>query len=70
VIDAKSLTSKYGKDPVIWDGNVEYYLLQKSKPKYFNDRVVNSGYCRGEEPVNYVKEIITRYEQYKELLTN
>ncbi len=70
VIDARALAEKYGRDPNVWDDNVEYYVLNKSKPKFFNDPVVKSGYCRGEEPVNYVRQILIRYEQYLELLAS
>lgn len=47
---------------------IGYYLKMKSKPKYYNDEVVKSGYARGEETVNYVKDILERYEQYKRLI--
>jgi len=64
IIDARSLARKYGKDPATWD-NVEFYLRQKSNPKYYRDGVVVAGYCKCEEPVNFVREIITRFEEYK-----
>lgn len=67
--DAIKLTKKYGGDPSVWEDNVEKYLLLKSQKKYYNDPVVKYGYCRGQEPVNYVKEILERYQQY-ELLVN
>ena len=69
VLDARKLSSKYGKDPRIWDDNVEFYLEQKSKPKYYNDPVVTAGYCRGLEPVKYVREVLQRYEQYRQLMS-
>jgi membrane-bound lytic murein transglycosylase F len=65
VIDAQKLTRKYGKDPTMWDGNVEYYLLQKRDPKYFRDPVAVVGYCRCDGPVRYVKEVLQRYDEYK-----
>ncbi|MFT6850781.1 MAG: membrane-bound lytic murein transglycosylase F [Sphingobacteriales bacterium] len=65
VFDARRLAEKYGKDPNIWEGNVDFYLLNKSKEKYFNDPVVKVGYCRGEEPFNYVREILSRFNHYK-----
>lgn len=65
VIDARNLTRKYGGDPTRWDGQVEKYLLLKSDPRYYRDPVVKAGYCRCEEPVNYVKEILQRFEEYK-----
>lgn len=67
VQDAVRLTKKFGKDPNKWEDNVEKYLLLKSQPKYYNDPVVKFGYCRGLEPVNYVKDILALYEQYTQL---
>lgn len=64
VQDAARLAEKFGLDPLKWDGNVEKYLLLKSQPKYYNDPVSEYGYCRGMEPVNYVKDILALYEQY------
>jgi membrane-bound lytic murein transglycosylase F len=63
--DAQNLSKKYGADPFVWNDNVEYYLLKKSKPKYYNDEVVKNGYSRGRETVDYVNEIFERYEHYK-----
>lgn len=65
VIDARNLTRKYGGNPTQWSGEVEKYLLLKSDPKYYRDPVVKAGYCRCEEPVRYVKEILERYQEYK-----
>lgn len=65
VLDAVRLARKYDRDPQLWEDNVEYFLLQKSKSEFYNDPVVKFGYCRGYEPVNYVQEILNRYDQYK-----
>lgn len=65
VIDARRLAEKYGKDPRLWSGNVEFYLSQKSDPEFYRDPVVVAGYCKCEEPINYVKDILERYEEYK-----
>lgn len=65
VIDARNLASKYGKDPTKWDDNVETYLLLKTKPQYYRDPIATAGYCRCYGPVNYVKEVLGRYEAYK-----
>ncbi len=70
VIDAQKLAEKYGKDPKIWDNNVDFYILHKSNPKYYNDSVVKHGYCRGKEPYLFVREVIGRYEHYNNILTN
>lgn len=69
VIDARNLAEKYGKNPDLWDYNVEDFLRLKSKAKYYNDEVAKYGYCRGEEPYNYVREILNRYEYYKTVIT-
>ena len=66
--DAQRLAEKYGKNPYLWDDHVGYYLLKKSNKEYFNDDVVIHGYCRGEEPYNYVREILERYEHYRKHL--
>jgi len=68
ITDARNLAEKYDADPNIWFDNVEVYLKLKSKPKYYNDEVVKRGYARGKETVKYVKEILERYEQYKQLI--
>jgi membrane-bound lytic murein transglycosylase F len=70
VQDARDLAVKYGSDPKIWDGNVEKYLKLKSKKEYFTDSVVKWGYCRGDEPVNYVREILNYYRQYKQVISS
>ncbi|GET30038.1 lytic transglycosylase F [Prolixibacter sp. SD074] len=68
VLDARRLARKYGKDSNIWDGNVDYFLLHKSVAKYYKDPLVKWGYCRGEEPYNYVKEVWERYLHYRNLV--
>jgi membrane-bound lytic murein transglycosylase F len=65
IIDAHKLAEKYGKDPSRWEGNVQTLLLKKSDPKYYRDPVVTVGYCKCEEPVNYVRQVLERYEQYR-----
>ncbi len=68
VKDAQRLAEKYNADPDQWEENVAKYLLLKSREKYYNDEVVLYGYCRGEEPYNYVREILDRYAQYKKVI--
>ena len=68
VMDAMALAQKHGKDPHIWDDNVAYYLLKKTDPQYYKDPVVQFGYCRGYEPVNFVSEILQRYSEYKYII--
>lgn len=65
VIDAQKLARKNARNASKWDDSVEYFLLQKSNPKYYRDVVVVAGYCRCDGPVRYVKEVLDRYEEYK-----
>ncbi len=67
VVDAIRLTNKYGGDPQDWN-EVSDFLLKKSNSKYYNDEVVQFGYCRGIEPVTYVSTIYAIYESYVALL--
>ncbi len=68
--DARMLAEKYGDDPNVWAGSVEEWLLKKSDPKYYNDPVVKYGYARGIETYNYVREVISRYEHYKNIINS
>ena len=67
VKDAQRLAKKYDKDPKEWK-NISEFLLKKQKREYYNDPVVKYGYCRGREPVNYVREIMERFEHYAEFV--
>ncbi|MEQ9403171.1 MAG: transporter substrate-binding domain-containing protein [Cyclobacteriaceae bacterium] len=67
VLDAVRLTKKHGKDPQKWE-DVREYLLKKSYAKFYNDPVVEFGYCRGIEPVSYVDEILEIYSNYKVIM--
>lgn len=66
VQDAARLAKKYGGDPEKWD-DVAKYLRLKAKKKYYNDPVCKFGYCRGDEPVDYVEDILYRYNRYLQL---
>ncbi len=68
VLDARKLAKKYGRDPNIWHNNVDYFMLKKSEKKYYKDPIVKHGYCRGKEPYLYVKNILKRYNHYKNIL--
>lgn len=68
VLDGMRLAEKYGKDPTRWTGNVDYFVLNKSNPKYYTDAVVFYGYARGEEPYNFVGQILERYDHYRNVV--
>ncbi len=63
VRDAMRLAVKNNSDPCNWESVAEF-LIKKSKPQFYNDAVVRYGYCRGEVTVNYVKEILYKYNHY------
>jgi len=68
VEDARNLAEKFNAETDVWTNHVDQYILKLSEKDYFNDEVVKHGYCRGEEPYNYVREIYERYEHYKKLI--
>ncbi len=68
ILDAYRLTEKYGSNANSWD-EVKSFLLKKCNKEYFDDPVVETGYCRGDEPVTYVDIILNRYQQYMQLIT-
>ncbi|UXP33539.1 transporter substrate-binding domain-containing protein [Reichenbachiella agarivorans] len=68
VRDAVKLAKKYGADTSVWDDNVAKYLVLKSKRKYYEDPVVAFGYCRGTEPVEYVSDILYRFDRYLQMM--
>lgn len=68
VLDAMALAEGMDKNPHIWTGSVDECLLLKANPKYHSYPGVKYGYCRGTETYNYVAEIVTRYDHYKNLV--
>ncbi|MDR2853859.1 MAG: transglycosylase SLT domain-containing protein, partial [Prevotellaceae bacterium] len=40
ILDAIALAKKHGRNPAKWDDNVEYFLIKKNEPEYYNDPVV------------------------------
>jgi membrane-bound lytic murein transglycosylase F len=68
ILDAMKLAEKNGMDPQKWDGSVAVWLLKKSDPQYYNDTIVKNGYFRGTESVNFVSEVLDRFEQYRNII--
>jgi membrane-bound lytic murein transglycosylase F len=66
VIDARDLAKEMGLNPNTWFGNVEQAMLLVSRRDIA--RKVRYGYCRCEEPVNYVGQIQDRYDHYVQLV--
>ena len=68
--DARRLAERYESDPNIWFRSVDKWLLKKSEPEYYTDQVVRHGFARGTETYNFVKDIMGRYEHYKNIVNN
>ena len=65
VLDAIRLAESYGKNPKVWNNNVDYFILHKSQPEIYRDSVARSGYCDGKQTFNFVNNIIENYTHYK-----
>jgi membrane-bound lytic murein transglycosylase F len=68
IVDAMKLAEKNGKNPLLWDDNVAVFLKKKSEPQFYNDTVVKNGYCRGDESVNFVSQVLSKYSEYKNII--
>ena len=63
ILDAIALCEKYGEDSTHWP-KVPEYLILKSHKEYYQDPVVKCGYYPGKHTVNYVDEVMTRYNGF------
>ena len=70
VDDARVLAEKYGKNPNVWLGNVDAFVLRMSQPDFYNQPEVKHGYFRGSETYDYVNGIRARWTQYKKAIRN
>ena len=68
VRDARRVAVEEGLNPDRWFDNVERAMLLLSRPEYA--RRAQHGYCRGREPVEYVREIQTLYKAYLDTLAS
>ena len=66
VRDARTLARQTDRNPNLWFGNVEDAMRLLSKPEYA--RRAKCGFVRGQEPINYVRQIIARYRIYMDLV--
>lgn len=66
VNDARDLAKEMGLEPSQWFGNVEKAMLLLSKRDIA--KKARYGYCRCEEPVNYVSQIQNRYDHYVQIV--
>lgn len=66
IYDAIALAGKYGRDPQVWDGNVEQALLMKANPEYYSDPVCRNGYFGGRHTVAYVRKVSGLLERFRQ----
>jgi len=66
VMDARILARQMGRNPNLWFGHVEDAMRLLSKPEYA--RRAKCGFVRGQEPINYVRQIVARYRTYMDLI--
>ncbi|MBW2116191.1 MAG: transglycosylase SLT domain-containing protein [Deltaproteobacteria bacterium] len=62
ILDAREIALEKGLDPNSWSDLKEILPLLRYAKYYKKSRY---GYCRGTEPVNYVKRILTYYDILK-----
>ena len=67
VLDAIRLAEYYGDNPILWD-KIQYYLINLTNPKYYNNEVVRNGYFPGIHGVVFANEIYARYMHYKNVI--
>lgn len=67
VKDAMRLAEKYGKNPYVWDNNVDFFLRHKTDPEYYRDSLSRNGYCNGQQAYDYVHRILDTYNNYKHI---
>lgn len=65
ILDAQTIANHLGKKDSIWDKNVAECLLLKTQEKYYTMEGVKHGYCRAQEPFNFVSKILAVYDHYK-----
>jgi membrane-bound lytic murein transglycosylase F len=70
IYDVQALAEKHGKNPGIWENNVEECLKLKQLPEYYNDPVCKYGYFRGNETFLYVRAVVERWQYYREKIKN
>jgi membrane-bound lytic murein transglycosylase F len=59
IVDAQEIAKQRGLDPNSWSA-LEDTLPRLRYPKYYKN--TRYGYCRGTEPVSYVRRIKTYYD--------
>lgn len=67
VLDARQLAREKGWDPDRWFGNVERAMKLLARPAYYQR--ARYGFCRGGQPVHYVRNVQSMYDAYVGMLS-
>jgi len=61
---AQRLAAKHGKNPLIWNDNVDHYISGKPGKSNHPDSGLSSGYDRGKETFEFVQAILYHYDDF------
>lgn len=64
VLDAQRIAANLNLDTLVWDNHVADCMLLKTQPRYYHMEGVKHGYCRGEQPYEYVRNILANYRHF------
>ena len=64
IFDAMALAERYGKDPHVWDGNVQFFLYQKRNPDFHQNPLVQHGSFNAWETNRFVENVLNTYERF------
>lgn len=67
VLDARQLAREKGWDPDQWFGHVERAMKLLARPAYY--KRARYGFCRGGQPVHYVRNVQSMYDAYVGMLS-
>jgi membrane-bound lytic murein transglycosylase F len=68
VLAARAKAEKFGKDKNRWNGNVDYYLLRRSKKQPVAKPDSVDSYPVDYKTEGFVDDIVTRYFHYRNLI--
>jgi membrane-bound lytic murein transglycosylase F len=65
VQDAQEIAKQNNANHLVWDDEVEKYLLKLSLPEYYKLPKVKGGYYRGNMTYRYTREVFRRFDEYQ-----
>jgi membrane-bound lytic murein transglycosylase F len=68
ILMAREKAFRYGRNPNKWLHNVDYYLTHRSKKEPVQKTDTGQYTINYPEPGGYVKDILERYNHYKNII--